>query len=88
MTIALTAALFSCWAQADRITLTQLLNILTIASFQPSSDASWAAMVWTSSITSLLVGPLYFCASLFYFRDASKEQLVEKTIRGTPLDRR
>ena len=68
--------------------MTQLLNIFSLASFQPSSDASWAAMVWASSILSLFVGPLYFCASLFYFRDASKEQLVEKTIRGTPLDRR
>ena len=76
------------WRQAGDLTMTQFINIFAIASFQPSSDAAWSSMVWLSSIGSLLVGPLYFCTSLFYFQDASKEQLVEKTIRGTPLDRR
>ena len=70
------------------LVLSQYLNVFFLSSFQASTDVYWAAMLCTSSVLSLAMGPLYFCASLFYFRDASKEQLIEMVIRGTPLDRR
>ena len=43
-------------------------------------------MVWVSSVLSVLAGPVYFLTSLFYFQDASKEQLIAVKIRGTHID--
>ena len=76
------------WRHSSELVGSQLLNVFFLSSFQPSSDPYWEAMVSTACAFSLLTGPIYFCVSLWIFKDASREQLIVASIRNTPLDRR
>jgi len=50
-------------------TSTSELDLLFLASYQPSSDGSWSAMMALASLLSFATGPLYLLASTFIFKD-------------------
>eukprot|EP00802_Teleaulax_amphioxeia_P006001 Tamp_06005.p1 GENE.Tamp_06005~~Tamp_06005.p1 ORF type:complete len:734 (-),score=146.39 Tamp_06005:608-2809(-) len=50
-------------------TRTSDLDLLFLASYQPSSDGTWYAMLALASLLSFLAGPLYLIASTFIFKD-------------------